>query len=41
MDQCPECKEWWILCPCCAVSFCPDCGMLEDDAVEEDMEDEE
>lgn len=37
---CPTCDEYWVSCPCCNVSFCPDCGMLEEDAPEEIGEEE-
>lgn len=40
MDQCPTCATWWVSCPCCKESFCPDCGMLESEAEEENEEEE-
>ena len=35
VDKCPTCNEWWASCPCCNTSFCPDCGMTEEEAEEE------
>lgn len=39
MEQCPECREWWVTCPC-GESFCPSCGLTEQDAEEFYEEDE-
>ncbi|MEK4581768.1 hypothetical protein [Bacillus sp. FSL R12-0074] len=39
MDQCPNCNEWWVHCPCCDVNFCHKCGMEENEV--EDYEEEE
>jgi len=41
MDQCPNCEEYWVRCPCCKESFCPDCGMLESDAEHDGLYDDE
>lgn len=40
IDQCPTCREWWAQCPCCDLSFCPKCGMEEDEAEEDEEEPE-
>jgi|GEM_PF-1802429 len=38
-DKCPDCNEFWINCPCCNTSFCPECMQTENqvdwDALEE------
>lgn len=34
MDKCPNCDEYWVVCPCCKIPFCPDCGMIEYEAEE-------
>lgn len=38
MEKCPTCNTWLIMCPCCDVSFCPDCGSTEDELYEEEEE---
>jgi hypothetical protein len=35
IEQCSDCLTWWVNCPCCDVSFCPSCGKLEDEEIEE------
>ncbi|WP_275098304.1 hypothetical protein [Paenibacillus alvei] len=37
-DKCPDCDTWWEQCPCCGTDFCPDCKMLESDAVYDEEE---
>jgi hypothetical protein len=32
MDICPTCGTWFVQCPCCSESFCPDCKMTESEA---------
>lgn len=39
-DKCPDCNEFWVTCPCCDETFCPDCGLRENDASYGDDEDE-
>ena len=39
MNQCPNCQEYWVSCPCCKESFCPDCGMIESEAEETEEQD--
>ncbi|GAC42296.1 archaeal DNA polymerase II [Paenibacillus popilliae ATCC 14706] len=39
-DRCPECDTFWEQCPCCGLSFCPDCRMVESDAELKLKEDE-
>lgn len=33
--KCPECKAWFVGCPCCDTYFCPSCGRTEEDIEEE------
>lgn len=40
-EGCPDCREYWITCPCCDVAFCRSCGMTEEDAEIMAMEEEE
>lgn len=36
MDSCPNCNTFLELCPCCGVSFCPDCRATEDQLEKEE-----
>jgi hypothetical protein len=27
--HCDDCMAWFVQCPCCKESFCPDCGKTE------------
>jgi phage terminase large subunit GpA-like protein len=38
---CEDCKEWFVTCPCCDVSFCPRCDKMESDLENEHEESEE
>jgi phage terminase large subunit GpA-like protein len=35
MYDCEECMSFFVKCPCCDESFCPDCGKTEADEEEE------
>lgn len=39
MGTCPICHTFLERCPCCGVSFCPDCRSIEDEDVEETFTD--
>jgi hypothetical protein len=37
-DRCSDCQEFWVICPCCQVAFCPTCSKTEEGQNEEDEE---
>jgi hypothetical protein len=41
MIQCPTCGCFWEICPCCNVSYCPDCRITEEEAEEQEREQDE
>lgn len=38
MYDCKACMSFFTCCPCCGVSFCPSCGMKEEDYEDDEVE---
>jgi hypothetical protein len=36
MYDCNDCMQFFVVCPCCELEFCPSCGKTESDNDKED-----